>query len=93
MINETGIIYQILEGLNYYVWGNMTLTALTIVIFFTLIALLSQVPLPFALALNIPLIIIMTASGFLPVVVGGLFTITFLILSVFAFYNGVGLNN
>jgi len=84
-INETGIVYIIISNLSAYVWGNEIITSITIVVFFTIISILLQIPLPFALALQIPFIIVLTAWGFLPIVVGGIMTVAFLVLAIGSF--------
>jgi hypothetical protein len=93
MIEETGIIYQIIYNLSAYVWGNEILTCLSIVFFFTILAMLVQIPIPFAFAVNIPLIVIFTAYSLIPFFVGGLWASIYLVIAVASFLTGVGANS
>jgi hypothetical protein len=92
-LSESGIINTIITNLTTYVFGNTLITSTSILIFFIIFALLIQIPFPFAIGLCIPLIIVLTAYSFLPVVVGGLLVALFLVISILAFIGGVGLNN
>jgi hypothetical protein len=91
-ISTSGLIYNILENLTAYVFGNTIITSIVIIMAFMLFALLIQIPLPFAIALNIPLIIILTAINYIPMFVGGILISLFLLLCVWAFTTGTGLN-
>ena len=93
VLNETDIVYMIIHNLSTYVWGNDIITSAVILTFFILIGLFIQIPIPFILALCIPMCIVLVAYGFLPYFVGGLIVMTFLILALWSFANGVGLNN
>lgn len=84
-INETGIVYVIINSLSAYVWGNEIISSITVIMFFTILSILLQIPIPFALALQIPFVIVLTAWGFLPVFVGGIITVIFLVLAVLSF--------
>lgn len=91
-LDLTGIIFQVLNSLTWYVFGNMALTCIATIIFFTFIAILIQIPYPYAFALMIPFIAVLTAYSFINPLVGGVFTGTYLLIALFGFLNGTGLN-
>lgn len=93
VFNETDIVYMVIHNLTQYVWGNDAITSATIIIFFLLIGFFIQIPIPYVLALTIPLCIVLTAYGFLTYWVGGIVVMGFLLLSMWSFANGVGLNS
>jgi len=84
-INNTGALYGIIQNLSIYVFGNEIVTTIVMTLFFVLFAVMIQIPLPFAIALQIPLIIILTAWGYLPVVVGVVLTSVYLIIAAGSF--------
>ncbi len=89
MIDFTAIVFQVIHNLNTYVFGNMTITCISIVLFFTLVSLLIQIPLPYSIAMQIPLIVVLTAYGFISILTGGLFSAIYLILALWSFINGI----
>lgn len=92
MLDLSGIMFQVLDNLSLYVFGNMALTTISMVIFLTLISLLIQIPFPYAIAIQLPLIVILTAYNFMPLLVGGIFAGVYLVFAVVSFYNGIGLD-
>ena len=92
-VNETGLFYPIIQALTQYVIGNEIITCLGILVFLTIFAILVQIPLPFAIALNIPYSIVMTAWGFMPVLFAAILIMLFLIAAITSLYLGLGLNN
>lgn len=84
-INETGIVINAVNSLSAYVFGNDVLTILSICIFLIVLAMLIKIPFPFAIALNIPLIVVFTAWGYIPILLGVIFTSIFIVIATFSF--------
>lgn len=85
MIDANGTIFTMFNNLTVYVFGNDVLTYIVLTVFLTLFAILIQIPLPFAIALNIPLIIILSAFGLVPTYMALIWSMIYLIIAAVAF--------
>ena len=91
-VNFSGVAFNVISGLSMYVFGNMQVTTISIILFFTLLAILIQIPFPYAIAMQIPLIAIFTAFNFMSILTGGLFAGVYMVIAVGTFLSGFGLN-
>jgi hypothetical protein len=90
-IDPSGLVNSVILGLTAYVFGNILLTTSAIIVFFVVFSLLVKIPLPFALAVPLPLILAFVAFGYMSVAIGVLFAVGFIILSASAFMVGIGI--
>lgn len=90
VVNTSGIVNLVLVGLNTHVFGNMAYTASFLVLFFVLFAMILRIPVPFAFALGIPMSVVFAAFGYMPILMAGLFSAAFLVLSIMSFLFGLG---
>ncbi len=86
----SGLVNLVIEGLSAYTFGNHFITTTIIILFFLVFALLIRIPLPFALTIPLPLVIVFVAYGYLPLAIGVLFAVGFLVLAGLSFVFGLG---
>ena len=89
-VDVTGIIHLMIMGLTNYVFGSVMLTCSILLMFFLIVALLIKIPVPYALAIPIPLSVVFVAYGYMPVLIGGLLSVVFMVLAIASFTSGVG---
>ncbi len=92
-VNLEGIVHLVIMGLTDHVFGHVAVTTTILMMFFVVMALLINIPVPFALAIPIPFIIVLTAYSYLTIIVGGVLSGIFLILAVVSFLAGMGNRN
>ena len=86
-----GIVNLVVVGLTTHVFGNINITTSAIIVFFLLFSLLIKIPLPLALTIPLPLIVVFVAYGFMPLAIGALVAVGFIVLSAGAFLKGLGI--
>ena len=92
-VSLEGIVHLVLMGLTDHVFGHVAITTTVLMMFFVVMALLINIPVPFALAIPLPFVIVLTAYGYLTIVVGGVLSAIFLVLAVISFLAGLGVRN
>jgi len=81
LINTTGIFALVFNNLNIYVFGSPVVTSVVMLLSTLIIALLIRIPLSVALALLVPVTIVLMSLGWLPLVVGGIIVVVLVVMS------------
>lgn len=89
-VDLSGMVHLVLIGLTEHVFGHMAITTSIIMLFFVVFSLLINIPVPFALAIPIPFVVILTAYGYLTILIGGILSAVFLVLAIVSFLGGMG---
>ena len=89
-LDLSGIVMVVLDGLTVNVFGSLEITTAVTALFFILFGLLIRISLPIAMVVPLPLVIYLTAYGFIGLAFGGIMTVLFLVLAVLSFIGGMG---
>lgn len=89
-VDLSGMVHLVLIGLTEHVFGHMAITTSIIMLFVVVFSLLINIPVPFALAIPIPFVVILTAYGYLTILIGGILSAVFLVLAIVSFLGGMG---
>lgn len=83
LYNSSSMAYLVFTNYSSQVFGSPVVTSIVFLLLIFLVALLIKIPLPVALSLCIPISLILTAMGWLPLVAGAIIIIVLLVIAGF----------
>jgi len=85
LMNASSIFATTFNNYTTYVFGSHIFTSVMFLLVLLIIALVIRIPFPVAIALLIPLTLVLLAIGYLPLLAGGIVVISLMIIAGFSF--------